>query len=515
MSPLKSPTILIIVNGIGIQKDKKVDIFNITDTPVFDTMKKECPYVLGLSSGMAVGLPNGQAGDSEVGCMNIGAGRIVYQELTRISKNIQFGLFEKNEVLKKTIDFCRQRDSCLHIIGLVSDGGVHSHLSHLYALLEFARKNYINKVYIHCILDGRDTDESSALFYLESLQNRMREIGVGEIATVMGRAYAMDRSRNYDRIKLAYYAMVNGEGNKASNAEDAVVAAYLRGETDEYIVPTVIVNGGVPVGTINDDDSVIFFNFRADRAKELTRAFCASEFRMFKRDVRPEVFFTCFSRYDEEPENVSIAFEPDFIENNLIDWLDKNGLKCALITEAEGASHLTRAFAGNTWESYDNVDTVIVDSPKIPFFDQKPEMSTSEVTDELIKAIQSGRYDFIAANYVNLDIMGHIADEAALKAALSAVDKNLFRVMKAIEETDSVLFLCSDHGNAEKITTGNNEKFKAHTTNPVPFFLVNYDEDYVLREGGCLSDVAPTILDIMGIEKPREMTGRTLLLKAI
>lgn len=508
---VKSSVILMIINGIGVLEDKNRNVIFKADTPVLDTMVKECPFEKGLASGMAVGLPNGQSGDSEVGCMNIGAGRIVYQELTKISKEIQFGNFEKNEALNRAFDHCRRRDSCLHIIGLVSDGGVHSHQSHLYALLEFAKKKNQRKVCVHCILDGRDTAPSSAYYYLESLQNKMRETGVGEIATVMGRSYAMDRSRKYDRIKLAYTAMVYGEGNKAAGADEAVRAAYMRGESDEFIVPTVIVNGGVPIGTINDDDSVIFFNFRADRARELTRAFCDAEFRSFKREKRPDVLFTCFTEYDPEIENKAVAFRTDFIENNLVDWLDKNNYRTAIITEAEGASHLTRAFLGNTWESYDNVDMTIVPSAKVISYDLKPEMSVSEVTDALIKAVQSGEYDLIAANYINIDLMGHTAEENTLIKAVEAVDKALFRVMKVIEQTDSVMFLCSDHGNAERITDEHNEKLKAHTNNPVPFFLINYDEDYTLRKGGCLADVAPTILDIMEIEKPREMTGKTLL----
>ena len=307
--------------------------------------------------------------------------------------------------------------------------------------------------------------------------------------------------------------MVSGEGHKAASAEEAIEAAYMRGESDEFVSPTVIVNGGVPVGTINDDDAVIFYNFRADRARELTRAFCDTEFRSFKREIRPQVLFTCFTEYDPDIENKLVAFHTELIENNLAEWLSKNGLKTAIITESEGASHLTRAFIGNTFEPYDNIDMITIDSPRTLSFDLKPEMSTAEVTDALIKAIKSGNYDFIAVNYINLDIMGHIADESALIKAIEAVDKCLFRVMKAIEETDSVLFLCSDHGNAEKIIGENNEKFKSHTNNPVPFFLINYDDDCSLRHGGCLADVAPTILDIMNVPKPKEMSGRTLLVR--
>ncbi|MCR4656885.1 MAG: 2,3-bisphosphoglycerate-independent phosphoglycerate mutase [Lachnospiraceae bacterium] len=507
----KTPTLLMIINGVGILEDKENNVIYKAHTPVLDSLMEDYPCVKGLSSGMAVGLPGGQAGNSEVGHINIGAGRIVYQQLTKISKEIQFGTFDNNAALNAAIDFCRQRDSCLHIMGLISDGGVHSHITHLYALLELAKKSGLYKVYVHCFLDGRDTDSSSALFYLERLQSKMREIGVGEIATVMGRFYAMDRSGRYDRIKLAYAAMAYGEGNKASNPEEAVSSAYLRGESDEFVTPTVIVNGGVPVGNINDDDAVIFFNFRADRAKELTKAFCDEEFKLFKREQRPDTFFTCFTEYDPEIENKAVAFPPEFIVNNLVHWLDQYEYKTAAITETEGASYLMNSFMGNVFEPYDNLEATVINSPKVISYDLKPEMASSDITDAVIKAVRSGLYDLIVFNYVNIDICGHMAQEEPLISAIEAVDKNIRRILEVLKETGCSMLICSDHGNAERIMSDNNEKLKSNTNNPVPINLINFNRKYKLRQGGCLADIAPTVLDMMGLYKPAEMTGRSLL----
>lgn len=506
------PVVMLILNGKGIPADKDNSVFSIAETPVMDELKKSCPLVKGLSSGMAVGLPGGQAGNSEVGHLNLGAGRIVYQELTKISKEIQHEVFFENPTLLATVGHCLEKDSCLHIMGLVSDGGVHSHISHLYALLELAKRHHLVKVYVHCFLDGCDTEPCAALYYMDKLQSKMRELGVGEIATCMGRSYAMDRSGKYERIKLSYFAMVRGEGNKAANPEEAIRAAYARGETDEFLVPTVIVNGGVPVGTINDDDAVIFFNYRGDRAKELTRAFCDEEFKLFKREIRPDVFFVNLVECDPDIGNKHAAFYPAYIENNLVAWLSQSQIRTALITESEGASLLTFSFLGNSFEPFENADVTIVPSAKVQSYDLKPEMSTEEVAGKAVEAIESGRYSFVVLNFVNMDIMGHIAKEEPLKKAVEAADRGIGKVLSAVRKTGGIMFICADHGNAERIRSGNdNVPCKANTNNPVPFMLVNANSAVKLRPGGCLADVAPTILHIMGVPKPKEMTGRSLI----
>ena len=504
-------TVLMIISGLGLWEDKDNNVLDKAETPAIDAMFKSCPHVLGLSSGMAVGLPNGQAGNAAVGCLNIGAGRIVYQDLTRISKVIQHGEFFENPALLAAIENCRARDSSLHLLGLLSDGGVHSHISHLYALLELAKRNHVYKVYVHCFLDGRDSEDRSALYYLDRLQAKMRELGVGEIATCMGRSYAMDRSSKYERIKQAFLAMTAGEGNKSASAEEAVELAYERGETDEFLVPTVIVNGGVPVGTINDDDSVIFYNFRPDRARELTRAFCDEEFRLFKREKRPEVFFATMTEYDPEIENKATAFYPEQVENNLISWLDQNKIPTALITESEAEMNLLFSFAGNTFEGYDLSDKIVVNSPKALSFDLKPEMAMGEIASRVVKAIASDKYGLIVCNFMGPNILGHIAKEEPLIQSFRVLDKCIEQVAKAVIKAGYTLFICSDHGNAEQIRREDGSVMKAGTNHPVPFILVNYLAGVGLREGGCLADVAPTVLDMMGVPKPKEMTGRTLL----
>ena len=501
-----------IISGWGLWEDKNNNVLYKAKTPAIDALFQSCPHIMGLSSGMAVGLPNGQVGNAQVGCLNIGAGRIVYQDLTRISKVIQHGEFFENPALLRAIKNCQAKDSSLHLIGLLSDGGVHSHLSHLYALLELAKRNNVYKVYVHCFLDGRDTEERSALYYLEQLQAKTRELGIGEIATCMGRSYAMDRSNKYERIKQAFVAMTAGEGNKSASAEEAVELAYAKGETDEFLLPTVIVNGGVPVGTINDDDSVIFFNFRPDRVKELTHAFCDEEFRLFKREKRPEVFFTTFAEVDPEIENKEAAFSPEFIENNLVSWLDKNGVPVAMITESEGAMNLLFSFSGNSFEGYDLAEQTVVNSPKALSFDLTPEMAMGEIAARVEKTIEANKFGLIVCNFIGPNIMGHIAKEEPLIKSFQALDKCIERVAKAVIKAGYTMFICSDHGNAEQIRAEDGSVMKYNTNHPVPFILVNYLAGVDLRAGGCLADVAPTVLDMMGVPKPKEMTGRSLLL---
>lgn len=510
----KKPVVLMILDGYGLNEKTEGNAVAMAKTPVMDKLMTEYPCVKGLASGMAVGLPDGQMGNSEVGHLNMGAGRIVYQELTRITKEIQDGTFFENKNLLAAIDNCKNNDSALHLYGLLSDGGVHSHITHLYGLLELAKRNGLNKVYIHCFLDGRDTPPASGIDYIRQLQSKMREIGIGEIASVSGRYYAMDRDNNYDRVKLAYMALTKGEGLKAANAEEAVQTSYDRDETDEFVKPTVIVNGGVPVGTINDDDSIIFFNFRPDRAREITHAFCDDEFRSFKREKKLDVVYVCFSEYDPLIENKLVAFEKVGVTNTFGEYLASLNMTQARIAETEKYAHVTFFFNGGVEEPNQGENRILVKSPKVATYDLKPEMSAYEVCDNLVKAIKSDKYDVIIINFANPDMVGHTGVlEAAIKA-VEAVDECVGRAYEAVKEVDGLMFICADHGNAEQLVdyeTG--EPFTAHTTNPVPFILVNYDSEYTLREGGCLADIVPTLLECMNIPQPKEMTGKSLLIK--
>ncbi len=510
----KKPTVLMILDGFGLNDKKEANAVYEANTPVIDGLMRDYPFVKGLASGMAVGLPDGQMGNSEVGHLNMGAGRIVYQELTRITKEIQDGMFFENKALLTAIENCKKNDASLHLFGLLSDGGVHSHITHLYGLLELAKKHELRKVYVHCFLDGRDTPPKSGKGYIELLQSKMREIGIGEIASVMGRYYAMDRDNNYDRVKLAYSALTRGEGLKAANAEEAVQASYDRDETDEFVKPTVIVNGGVPVGTINDDDAVIFFNFRPDRAREITHAFCDDEFRSFKREKKLDIVYVCFSDYDPLIENKLVAFEKVAVTNTFGEWIADNHMTQARIAETEKYAHVTFFFNGGVEEPNDGETRILVKSPKVATYDLKPEMSAFEVCDNLVKAIKSDKYDVIIINFANPDMVGHTGVEGAAIKAVEAVDTCVGRAVDAIKEVDGVMFICADHGNAEQLVdyeTG--APFTAHTTNPVPFILVNYDPAYTLREGGCLADIVPTLIETMKMTQPKEMTGKSLLIK--
>ena len=511
---MKKPTVLMILDGYGINEKKEHNAVAMAKTPVMDKLMSTYPYVKGLASGMAVGLPNGQMGNSEVGHLNMGAGRIVYQELTRITKEIEDGTFFTNKALLEAVNNCKTKGSSLHLFGLLSDGGVHSHITHLYGLLELAKREGLTNVYVHCFLDGRDTPPSSGADYIEQLESKMREIGVGQIASIMGRYYAMDRDNNYDRVKLAYVAMTEGEGLKAANAYDAIHGSYDRDETDEFVKPTVIVNGGVPVGTINDGDSVIFFNFRPDRAREITHAFCDDEFRSFKRDRKLDLVYVCFSDYDPLIDNKLVAFEKIAVTNTFGEWLAANGMKQARIAETEKYAHVTFFFNGGVEEPNEGEDRILVKSPKVATYDLKPEMSAYEVCDNLVKAIKADKYDVIIVNFANPDMVGHTGVEEAAIKAVEAVDECVGKAYDAIMEVGGVMFICADHGNCEQtVDYETNAPFTAHTTNPVPFILVNYKEGYGLREGGCLADIVPTLIECMGMEQPHEMTGKSLLIK--
>lgn len=511
----KKPTVLMILDGYGLNDKKEGNAVYEAKTPVMDQLMKEYPFVEGNASGMAVGLPDGQMGNSEVGHLNMGAGRIVYQELTRITKEIQDGTFFENPALLHAVENCRKNDSALHLFGLLSDGGVHSHNTHVYGLLELAKRSGLSKVYVHCFLDGRDTPPSSGKDYAQQLESRMQEIGVGEIASVTGRYYAMDRDNNYDRVERAYNALTKGEGETAQSGPDGIQASYDRGETDEFVKPTVVMKNGAPVGLIQDKDSVIFFNFRPDRAREITRAFCDDNFQGFARGARKDLTFVCFSDYDPTIENKEVAFHKIAVTNTFGEWLAANHMTQARIAETEKYAHVTFFFNGGVEEPNEGEDRILVNSPKeVATYDLKPEMSAYEVCDKLTQAIRSGQYDMIIINFANPDMVGHTGVEDAAVKAVEAVDECVGKAVEAVKEMDGILFICADHGNAEQLVdyeTG--APFTAHTTNPVPFILVNYDPAYTLREGGCLADIVPTLIETMGKEKPAEMTGSSLLIR--
>ena len=512
----KRPTVLLILDGFGLRDETEHNAIALADTPVLDRLMKECPFVKGNASGLAVGLPEGQMGSSEVGHLNIGAGRIVYQDLVRITKSIEDDDFFENEALLKAMNNAKEKGTSLHIYGLLSDGGVHSHNTHLYALLELAKRHGLEKVYVHCFTDGRDTPPESGKDYIQELQDKMDSIGCGKIATVGGRYYAMDRDNHWDRVEKAYRAMTLGEGVTANSALEAVTQSYAKGETDEFIQPTVVMEDGAPVATIGDGDSIIFFNYRPDRAREITRTFCCDEFDGFDRGPRKQVTYVCFTDYDVTIPNKAVAFDKQTIVNTLGEWLAANGKKQARIAETEKYAHVTFFFNGGVEAPNEGEDRFLIPSPEVATYDLQPEMSAPQVCDTLIEKIQSGEYDIIITNFANSDMVGHTGVEAATIEAIACLDACIGRVVEAVEAVNGQLFICADHGNAEMmVNPETGDPLTAHTTNPVPFILVNYDPAYTLREGGCLADIAPTLLEMMGMEKPAEMTGESLLVKEI
>ena len=511
----KKTTVLMILDGYGLNDRKDHTAVAEANTPVMDKLMKEYPFVKGNASGMAVGLPEGQMGNSEVGHLNMGAGRIVYQELTRITKEIQDGTFFENPALVKAMENCKANDSALHIYGLVSDGGVHSHITHLYGVLEMAKKFDLKKVYVHCFLDGRDTPPASGKGYVEQLEEEMKKLGVGKVASVCGRYYAMDRDNNYDRVELAYKALTKGEGLTAESATTGIQASYDRDETDEFVKPTVVVEDGKPVATIQDKDSIVFINFRPDRAREITHAFCDDDFKGFERGKRLDVTYVCFSDYDPTIPNKDVAFHKIAVTNTFGEWLAANNMTQARIAETEKYAHVTFFFNGGVEEPNKGEDRILVNSPKdVATYDLKPEMSAYEVCDKLCAAIKSEKYDVIIINFANPDMVGHTGVEAAAIKAVETVDECVGKAVDALLSVNGTMFICADHGNCEQLVdyeTG--APFTAHTTNPVPFILVNYDPAYTLKEGGCLADIVPTLIETMGMTKPAEMTGKSLLIK--
>ena len=510
----KKPTVLMILDGYGLNDKKEGNAVYLAKTPVMDKLMAEYPFVKGNASGLAVGLPDGQMGNSEVGHMNMGAGRIVYQELTRITKEIQDGDFFKNEALLAAMKNAKENNSAVHFMGLLSDGGVHSHNTHLYGLLEMAKREGVEKVYVHCFLDGRDTPPASGKEFVEALEAEMKKIGVGEIATVSGRYYAMDRDNRWDRVELAYNALTSGEGVKGTDALAAVQASYDNDKTDEFVLPTVIEKDGQPTGVISDKDSVVFFNFRPDRAREITRAFCDDDFQGFERKARPQVTFVCFTDYDDTIQNKQVAFHKVQLHNTFGEYLAAHNMTQARIAETEKYAHVTFFFNGGVEEPNKGEDRILVKSPKVATYDLQPEMSAPQVCEKLVDAIKSDKYDVIVINFANPDMVGHTGVQEAAIKAVETVDECVGKAVEALKEVDGQMFICADHGNAEQLIdyeTG--APWTAHTTNPVPFILVNADPKYTLRENGCLADIVPTLIQLMGMEQPAEMTGKSLLVE--
>ena len=503
-------TMLMILDGFGENSNENANAVKMANTPNIDRLMKTCPTTDIYTSGLNVGLPDGQMGNSEVGHTNIGAGRIVYQELTRITKSIEDGDFFSNSELVSAIENCKKYNSKLHVMGLLSDGGVHSHIRHLFAILELAKRKDFEDVFVHCFMDGRDTPPASGEIYISQLEEKMKEKGVGKIATISGRFYAMDRDKRWQRVEKAYNALVNGEGEKANSAVSAVEDSYQKEIFDEFIVPTVITNGEEPVATIGEHDSVIFFNFRPDRAREITRTLVDNEFNEFETKKDLNLYYVCMTNYDETMPNVKIAFKKEELKNTFGEYIASKGLTQLRIAETEKYAHVTFFFNGGEEKQYKGEDRILVPSPKVETYDLKPEMSAIEVTDKVVEAINSKKYDCIILNYANPDMVGHTGNlEAAIKA-IETVDGCVERVVEAVEAQSGVLLITADHGNAEQmIDYKTGEPHTAHTTNPVPLILVGM-ENTKLRQGK-LADLAPTMLQIMELEKPEEMTGESLL----
>ena len=503
---------LMILDGFGINELKQANAIKLANTPNIDKLMKTCPTAVIETSGESVGLPEGQMGNSEVGHTNMGAGRIVYQELTRITKSIEDGDFFTNEAFNKAIENCKKNNSNLHIMGLVSDGGVHSHQRHLYALLELAKRKDFENVYVHCFTDGRDTSPTAGETYISELEKKMKEKGIGRIATISGRFYSMDRDKRWQRIEKAYNAIVRGEGIKFTSAVQAIEASYQKEVFDEFIEPTVICNNNEPVATISKNDSVIFFNFRPDRARQLTRTLVDHDFKEFKTEKDLNLYYVCMTPYDETMPNVDIAFKKQDLKNTFGEYISKFGLKQLRIAETEKYAHVTFFFNGGEEKQYPGEDRILVPSPKVETYDLQPEMSAIEVTDKVVDAINSKKYNAIILNYANSDMVGHTGNLDAAIAAVEAIDTCIGRVVEAISKQEGVLIITADHGNSEQMVdykTG--EPHTAHTTNPVPLILVGKDD--IKLNNGKLADIAPTMLEIMELSKPEEMTGTSLIKK--
>ena len=502
----KTPTTLIIMDGFGLSKETRGNAVAAADTPHLDKLFQEYAHTSLEASGLSVGLPSGQMGNSEVGHTNIGGGRVVFQDLPRITNAIEDGSFFENPAYCHAMDACREKDTALHLIGLLSTGGVHSHLNHLFALLKMAKDRGLEKVYIHAFLDGRDVSPTSGADFVARTVEKCRELGTGKIATVMGRYYAMDRDKRWDRVEQAYDAMVYGEGAAFNPVPVAAVKdSYSRGVTDEFVEPVVCDQDG----TISDNDSVIFFNFRPDRARELTRALVDPEFDGFTHQYFP-LTFVCNTEYDASMPNVEVAFPRVPVKNGLGEYLSTLGMTQLRIAETEKYAHVTFFFNGGTETVFPGEDRVLIPSPKVATYDLQPEMSAAEVCAKCVERIESGSYDVIILNFANCDMVGHTGVFDAAVKAVETVDECVGKVVDATLKMGGIAMVTADHGNAEEMLQPDGSPMTAHTTNPVPFILCGAGQN--LRPGK-LADIAPTILDVMGLEKPAEMTGETLILK--
>ena len=509
----KSPVMLIILDGFGVGKTYEGNAVKLSKTPNIDKLFEQYPNTTLDASGFAVGLPEGQMGNSEVGHLNIGSGRIIYQDLTKITKSIEDGdFFNKNEFLE-AIENAKKNNSKIHLMGLVSSGGVHSHNSHLYGLLELMKNHDFYNVYIHGILDGRDVPPTSGKEDIKELIEKIDEIGVGHIATISGRYYAMDRDKRWDRIKLAYDAFTLGKGKESENPLIAIENSYNEGVTDEFIIPTVIKEEGKPVGTIDSGDSIIFFNFRPDRARQITRAFVDKDFDGFEREKIVDTFYVTMTEYDRTIENVHVVYTDESPVNTLGEYISNKGLTQLRIAETEKYAHVTFFFNGGIEEPYENEDRALIPSPKVATYDLQPEMSAMEVKDEVLNRLSMDKYDLIILNFANPDMVGHTGIVSATVKAIETVDTCLGEIIELLIKKGGKALITADHGNAEMlINEADGSPITSHTNNKVPLILVGAG-DVKLQEG-ILADLAPTILELMDLEKPKEMTGKTLIVNS-
>ncbi|WP_044892997.1 2,3-bisphosphoglycerate-independent phosphoglycerate mutase [Bacillus alveayuensis] len=509
----KKPVALIILDGFALREETKGNAVALAKKPNFDRYWNEFPHTTLTACGEAVGLPEGQMGNSEVGHLNIGAGRIVYQSLTRVNIAIREGEFDRNETFLAAMNHVKEKGTNLHLFGLLSDGGVHSHINHLYALLKLAAKEGVKNVYIHGFLDGRDVGPQTALKYINELNEKIKEYGVGEIATISGRYYSMDRDKRWERVEKAYRAMVYGEGPTYRSAVECVEDSYQHGIYDEFVLPSVIVReDGSPVATIQDEDAIIFYNFRPDRAIQISNTFTNDDFRSFDRGPKhpKNLFFVCLTHFSETVKGY-VAFKPTNLDNTLGEVLSQNGLKQLRIAETEKYPHVTFFMSGGREEKFPGEERILIDSPKVPTYDLKPEMSAYEVTEALLKEIEADKHDAIILNYANPDMVGHSGKLEPTIKAVEAVDECLGKVVDAILAKGGIAIITADHGNADEVITPEGKPHTAHTTNPVPVIVTK--KGITLREGGILGDLAPTMLDLLGLEQPKEMTGQSLIVK--
>ncbi|MGJ7045110.1 2,3-bisphosphoglycerate-independent phosphoglycerate mutase [Thermoanaerobacterium thermosulfurigenes] len=509
----KNFVMLVVLDGFGISDSKEGNAIYSANTPNLDYYFKNYPNTKLIPSGLAVGLPEGQMGNSEVGHLNIGAGRIVYQELTRISKEIKEGAFFKKQEFLDAIQNVKKNGSKLHLFGLLSDGGVHSHITHLFALMKLAKDEGLDEVYVHAFLDGRDVPPACAKEYIKAFEDEANRLGIGKIATISGRYYAMDRDKRWERTKKAYDAIALGKGVFANSPEEAIDIAYSKDQTDEFVEPTVILDGGKPTATVDANDSIIFFNFRPDRARQITRAFIDEVFNFFDREKGYiPVYFVSMTQYDITFENIHVAYKPENLKNTLGEYLSDKGIKQLRIAETEKYAHVTFFFNGGVEEPNKGEDRILIPSPKVATYDLKPEMSAYEVTDTVVEKIKSKQYGFILLNFANPDMVGHTGVFSAAVKAIEVIDECVGRIVTACQEVGGTILITADHGNSEQmIDPVTKEPQTAHTTNPVPFIVIG-EGDVTLRNDGILADIAPTVLDILGLPKPQEMTGTSLII---